>query len=294
MPKARVTYKEFAGTTLRLPEIGFGTWGYQGGAAPLRRGIDLGACLIDTAEAYGTEEVVGEAARGVRDRVFIATKALPRHFRHAALLTAADESLKRLRTDHIDLYQLHWPNYAVPIEETMAAMEALVETGKARFIGVSNFSLADLKKAQAALSKYKIVSNQVRYNLIDRTIEGGLLRYCQEHDIAIMAYSPLAHGLGHISARDRDQILRQVAAMTGKSEAQVALNWCISKTGVIAIPTASSIGHVEEDCGASDWRLSHDQIALLDRGIKFSRRGHAETALRRIARYGLQRLGYSQ
>ena len=287
-------YKQFAGATLRLPEIGFGTWSYQGGVAPIRRGIDLGAFLIDTAESYGTEETVGEAVRGVRDRAFIATKALPRHFRHPDILTAADESLKRLRTDHIDLYQLHWPNYAVPIEETMAAMEALVERGKVRFIGVSNFSVTDLKKAQAALSKYKIASNQVRYNLIDRTIEGGLLRYCQEHDIAVVAYSPLAHGLGHIKERDRGQILRRVSAMTGKSEAQVALNWCISKAAVVAIPTASSIGHVEDDCGACDWRLSDDHIGLLDRGIKFSRRGYAETTLRRIARYGLQRLGYSQ
>src|SRR5437016_79990 len=186
-----------AGTKLRLTEVGFGTWHYEGGVKPLRRGIDLGAFLIDTAESYGTEEIVGEAVRGVRDRAFIATKALPRHFRHPDILTAADESLKRLRTEHIDLYQLHWPNYAVPIEETMAAMETLVERGKVRFIGVSNFSVTDLKKAQAALSKYKIASNQVRYNLIDR-------------------------------------------------------------------------------------------------GIKFSRRGYAETTLRRIARYGLQRLGHSQ
>src|SRR5437016_3826225 len=287
-------FKTFAGTKLRLPEVGFGTWQYEGGVKPLRRGIDLGACLIDTAESYGTEEIVGEAIRGVRDRVFIATKALPSHFRHADLLKAADQSLGRLRTDRIDLYQLHWPNYTVPIEETMAAMEELVDRSKVRFIGVSNFSVSDLKKAQAALSKYKIVSNQVRYNLIDRTIEGGLLRYCQEHDIAVIAYSPLAHGLGHIKARDPGQVLQRVSAMTGKSEAQVALNWCISKAAVVAIPTASSIGHVEDDCGACDWRLSDDHIGLLDRGIKFSRRGYAETTLRRIARYGLQRLGYSQ
>src|SRR2546430_6224691 len=154
MPRASVTYKEFAGTTLRLPEIGFGTWGYQGGAAPLRRGIDLGACLIDTAEGYGTEEIVGEAIRGVRDRVFLATKALPRHFRRGDLLRAADQSLARLKTDYIDLYQLHWPNYTVPLEETMAAMEELVDQGKVRFIGVSNFSVTDLKEAQAVLARH--------------------------------------------------------------------------------------------------------------------------------------------
>ncbi len=290
-----VKYKEFAGTTLRLPEIGFGTWGYQGGVAPLRRAIDLlGVSLIDTAESYGTEETVGDAIRGARDRVFIATKVRPRHFRHADVLTAADQSLKRLRIDHIDLYQLHWPNYTVPIEETMAAMEALVDRGKVRFIGVSNFSVRDLKKARAALSKYTILSNQVRYNLIDRTIEGGLLHYCQQHDIAILAYSPLAHGLGHIKERDRDQVLPRVSRLTGKSEAQVALNWCVAKASVIAIPTASSIDHVEEDCEASGWRLSPEQIDLLDRGIQFRRRGHVETGLRGIARHFLQKLGYNQ
>src|SRR5207302_2497762 len=117
--------KCLADTTVRLPEIGLGTLNYKGGVEPLRTGIALGACLIDTAESYGTEEIVGEAIRGVRDRVFIATKALPSHFRHADLLKAADQSLGRLRTDRIDLYQLHWPNYTVPIEETMAAMEEL-------------------------------------------------------------------------------------------------------------------------------------------------------------------------
>ena len=224
--------------------------------------------------------------------MIIATKALPSHFRHADLLKAADQSLGRLRTDRIDLYQLHWPNYTVPIEETMAAMEELVDRSKVRFIGVSNFSVSDLKKAQAALSKYKIVSNQVRYNLIDRTIEGGLLRYCQEHDIAVIAYSPLAHGLGHIKARDPGQVLQRLSRLTGKSEAQVALNWCISKETVIAIPTASSLDHVEGDCGASGWRLSQDHVDLLDRAIGYGRRGDVETALRRIARHLLQRLGY--
>jgi len=287
-----VNDKDFAG--LRLPEIGLGTWQYRGGVGPLRRGIELGACLIDTAEGYGTEGVVGEAIRGVRDRVFVATKALPRNFRHTDLLLAADQSLKRLGIGHIDLYQLHWPHHAVPIEETMAAMETLVDRGKVRFIGVSNFSIADLKKAQAALSKYKLFSNQVRYSLVDRTIEAGLLRYCQEHGIAVIAYSPLARGLRYIEERDRGRVLQRVSVMTGKSQAQVALNWCIGKDAVIAIPKASSVDHVEEDCGASGWRLADDHLRLLDREIRFRRRGYVETALRRLVRHSLQRLGYNR
>src|SRR2546428_9396764 len=190
-----VNCKKFAATGLMIPEIGLGTWQYRGGVDPLRRGIELGACFVDTAEAYGTEEIVGEAIRGVRDRVVLATKALPRHFRRGDLLRAADQSLARLKTDYIDLYQLHWPNYTVPLEETMAAMEELVDQGKVRFIGVSNFSVTDLKEAQAVLARHRIVSNQVRYNLIERTVECGLLRYCQEHDITVIAYSPLARAL---------------------------------------------------------------------------------------------------
>src|SRR5260370_36973772 len=122
--------------------VGLDTWNSGGGVEPLKRGIAVGGCLIGPAESYGTEEIVGEAVKGVRQCVFLATKVSPRHFRHRDLLLAADRSLQRLRTDYIDLYQLHWPNYLVPIEETMAAMERLVELGKNRFIGLSKFSVS--------------------------------------------------------------------------------------------------------------------------------------------------------
>ena len=286
-----MNFKNLGGTDIRLPEIGFGTWRYAAGSAPLRRAIELGATLIDTAEAYGTESIVGEAIQGLRNQVFVVTKASPRNFRRNDLLRAADRSLERLRTSHIDLYQLHWPNYTVPIEETMAAMEELVQSGKVRFIGVSNFSAAEVRKAQAALSRNRIVSVQVRYNLVDRTIERELLRYCQQNRITVIAHSPLAEGLSFIKARDRDGVLSRVAAAMGKSEAQVALNWCISKPNVIAIPKASTVEHVQEDCGASGWQLSPEQLRLLDQGIGYSRRGRAEAAARRAARRVLQSFG---
>ncbi len=289
-----MNFRDFPVTRLRLPEIGFGTWRYHGGVAPLRAAIERNACLIDTAEAYGTEAVVGAAIQGVRARVFVATKARPRYFRRADLLRVADESLQRLRTDYIDLYQLHWPNYAVPIAETMATMEELVARGKIRFIGVSNFSIRDLRRAQVALSTQKIASNQVRYNLTDRTVEGGLLQYCRVHGIAVIAHTPLAHGLDVLERHDRRQCLRRVAALTGKTPAQVALNWCLAHDGVIAIPKASSIAHVEEDCGASAWRLSAEHLAGLDRAIAFRRRGRVEIVLRRWARRSLQQWGYDQ
>ena len=254
------------------------------------RGFELGACFVDTAESYGTEGSVGEAVRGLRDRVFLATKVSPEHFRRSDVLRAADNSLRRLNTDHIDLYQLHRPNYAVPIEETMGALEDLVNAGKVRFIGVSSFSEGELKRAQAALSKHRIVSNQVRYSVADRTIETGLLSYCQEHDITVLAFSPLASGLQNLKARDPGRALARVAAMAGKSEAQVALNWCIAKAGVVAITKTNSIERVRENCGASGWRLSADQTRILDRGIRFRRRRPAVAMLRRLLMRVEQRL----
>ena len=257
-------YKELANTGVKLPEIGLGTWQYTGGNAPLRRGVELGAFLIDTAESYSTEDAVGKAAQGMRDRVFIATKVSPDHFRHTDVLKAADNSLRRLRADYIDLYQLHWPNPDIPVGETMSAMEELVDAGKVRFIGVSNFSVSQMQEAQATMTKHSIVSNQVRYSLVDRSIETELLSYCQQNRVTVIAYSPLEVGFYNIKSRDKVGTLSRVAQMTGKTEVQVALNWCISKEGVIAIPKANSVKHVEEDCGASGWSLSAEHIRLLE------------------------------
>jgi diketogulonate reductase-like aldo/keto reductase len=283
--------KYLGNTQIKLPEIGFGTWNYTGGIEPLQTAIDHGACLIDTAENYGTEGVVGEAIRGRRDQVFLATKAAPRNFRRGDLIAAAERSLRRLATDHIDLYQLHWPNYAVPIAETMSAMEELVDMGKIRFIGVSNFSIRDLRSAQAALKKNRIVANQVRYSLIERTIEGGLLKYCQENAISIIAFSPLGTNFSQFKAADPQGELARVAALAGKAEAQAALNWLIAKDGVVTIPKASTAAHVSEDCGASGWRLSDRDYASLASAIRYRRRGLLEIVARRLARNVLQHLG---
>jgi len=283
--------RELGNSGIRLPEIGFGTWNYCGGVEPLRAAIAYGACLIDTAEVYGTEETVGKAIKGQRDRVFLATKVLPRNFRQCDLIAAAERSLRRLGTDHIDLYQLHWPNLTIPIEEPMKGMEKLVDEGKVRFIGVSNFSVRDLINAQAVISKQRIVANQVRYNLIERTIEGGLLQYCQKNGITVIAYSPLATSLGNIRAADPKGVLRKVAEASSKSTAQVALNWCISKENVIAIPKASTVAHVQEDIGASGWKLQPELARLLEERMRYRRRGALEIGARRAVRWGMQMIG---
>ena len=283
--------RELANSGIRLPEIGFGTWNYRGGVEPLRAAIECGARLIDTAESYGTEEIVGEAIKGRRHQVFLATKVLPRNFRRRDLIAAAERSLRRLGTDHIDLYQLHWPNLAIPIEEPMRGMEELVDAGKVRFIGVSNFSVPDLVSAQAALSRQRIAANQVRYSLIERTIEGGLLEYCQKNGITVIAYSPLATGLGNIRAADPEGVLHKVAEASFKSAAQVALNWCINQEKAIAIPKASSVEHVVENMGASGWKLQPELARLLEDRIRYRRRGALEMRARRVVRWGMQMLG---
>jgi diketogulonate reductase-like aldo/keto reductase len=283
--------RELANTCIRLPEIGFGTWNYSGGVEPLRAAIECGARLIDTAESYGTEEIVGEAIKGRRHQVFLATKVLPRNFRRRDLIAAAERSLRRLGTDHIDLYQLHWPNLAIPIEEPVRGMEELVDAGKVRFIGVSNFSVRDLINAQAVLAKQRIVANQVRYSLVERTIEGGLLQYCQKNGITVIAYSPLATGLENIRAADPEGVLHKVAEASSKSEAQVALNWCINKERVIPIPKASSVEHVVENMGASGWKLRPELARLLEDRIRYRRRGALEIGARRAVRWSMQKLG---
>src|SRR2546422_865839 len=141
-----MTTKPLSNTGVSIPEGGLGTWEYYAGPEPLRRGLEAGALFIDTAEMYGNEAVVGRAIKGVRDSVFIATKVSPEHFRLDDVLKAADGSLQRLGIDRIDLYQLHWPNERIPVEETLAGMERLVDAGKVRFIGVSNFSVAQLAR----------------------------------------------------------------------------------------------------------------------------------------------------
>ncbi len=268
--------KTIAGIT--LPAIGIGTWGM--GKAPgsdekpdysndgqfitaIREAISLGMNHIDTAEMYSSghaEEIVGRAIKGIpRRKVFITTKVLPANLKRGQLLAAAEGSLKRLQIECADLYLIHWLNSTSQIKEAMAALDELLQAGKVRHIGVSNFSLKQLKLAQS-FTKNKIVTNQVEYSLMERSCEEELLPYCQENDIILTAYSPLAQG------RVLDnKVLAAVAEKHGKTPAQVALNWLISKKNVIAIPKSSSIRHVKENAGAAGWKLDSEDCELLEK-----------------------------
>jgi diketogulonate reductase-like aldo/keto reductase len=204
----------------------------------------------------------------MRERVFLATKVSGDHLRHDQVLRAADASLRLLGTEVIDLYQLHWPNVRVPIKETMQAMEILVDRGQVRYIGVSNFSLRELRAAQEVMTKYPIVANQVLYNLNRREIEYDLLPYCQAQGITILAYTPLDDGrLATVSRFRHNQsmrVLEEVAAEAHQTLAQVALNWCTAHPNVIAIPKSNGVERTVENCQASGWRLTPAQLQKLD------------------------------
>ena len=265
-----------------------GTYAYLGDARSLRAGIDAGANFIDTAESYGTEATVGEAIRGQRHRVFLATKVSPVNFRYDDVIAAANGSLRRLDTDYIDLYQLHEPNDEIPLEETIAAMEALVQAGKVRFVGVSNFSVDQLQRAQRALVRNSIASNQVRYSIVDRTIERGLLECCAAQGITVIAYTPLARGLHHLYDCDPRGVLGDLTQKYCKTPAQIALNWCLRRDPVVVIPKSDSSLRILENCGASDWDLTTEDAARLDREIRFRRRSTVEGVLRRAMPRGLK------
>lgn len=267
-------------TQVQIPEIGLGTWNYESGVAPLKAGLTAGACFIDTAESYSSEATVGQAVRAFGAPVFVATKVSPSNFRRDAIRRAAEGSLQRLGIDVIDLYQLHKPNPEIPMEETLGAMEDLVDAGKVRWIGVSNFTRSQLMEARRAARRHPIVSNQVRFNLVDRTILPDLLPYCQTEGITVIAYSPLSRQFQHIRDADPEGCLSSIARECGKTEAQVALNWCLCHPSVVVIPKSSSVSHTVENCGGGGWQLSPEQFARLERGIRFRRRGRVDALLR--------------
>ncbi len=274
-----VRCKKLGGGTTEVPVVGQGTMGMGGYLSAeaendrrfidaLRSGIDLGMTFIDTAEGYGgghCEELVGRALRGVRDKVFIATKVSPENLSEQSLVRAAEKSLKRLQTDHIDLYQIHWPNPAIPICETMNALERLVAEGKVINIGVSNFSLREIRKAVGALSSTSMAAVQVEYNLFDRSIEKDILPFCEKEGLTTIAYSPLDQGRAG-GAGDEAGELESIAAKYGKTKAQITLNWLVSHPSVIAIPKATTRRHIRENAEAADFELSDEdfsRIALL-------------------------------
>ncbi len=258
--------KPLGRTGVDIPEIGMGAWNYKGDPAVMHRALELGSFLIDTAESYGTEENVGRAIGSGRESYFVATKVSPEHFRYDDVLAAADRSLKALGTDRIDLYQLHAPSAHVPIAETMRAMDDLVAAGKVRFVGVSNFSVEELREAEEALGSGSVVENQIKYSLFDREFAESVIPYCEEHGVTVLAYSSLEHGRFAEDMRQNEALsetMDRVCTETGKTAAQVILNWVLRSPAVVTIPQTNHLERVDENCAASGWRLTDEQHAAL-------------------------------
>jgi diketogulonate reductase-like aldo/keto reductase len=278
MGLCNLDFKKLGKSDVDIPVLGLGTWGiggfmskHSGGEAnevrALKLGLELGMRFIDTAEIYArghSEEVVAETVQQDRENVFIATKVSAENLSFDGVIRSCESSLRRLRTSYVDLYQVHWPNTRIPIQETMRAMEKLMAEGKIRNIGVSNFSKKQTRETQEALSKTSLASNQVEYSLVERSIEKELLPYCTSEHVTVIAYTPLGRGRFLEDRRDRGgRVLDEIASKYRKTKAQIALNWLIVKEPVVAIPKASNLEHVRENAGAAGWKLSmEDQERL--------------------------------
>ena len=253
-----------------VPVLGLGTWGMgerrdrrAGEIAALRQGLDLGMTLVDTAEMYGdgaTEELIGHAIADRREEFFLVSKVLPQHASRRGTAQACESSLKRLRTDRIDLYLLHWRG-SVPLEATLEGFSDLMRAGKIREWGVSNFDLDDMQELDALARKTGLVAstNQVLYNLMRRGIEWDLLPYSRSNGVPVMAYSPIEQ-----SRLATDKRLQKIAERHQATAAQISLAWVLRQEGVIAIPKASRHHHVLENRGALEISLATDDLRELD------------------------------
>ncbi|MBR8210109.1 aldo/keto reductase [Burkholderia cenocepacia] len=251
-----------------IPKLGLGTW--EMGERPARRadeiaalreGIELGMTLVDTAEMYGdgaTEELVGDALAGLRDDVFLVSKVYPHHASRRGVAAACDASLKRLRTDRLDLYLLHWRG-SVPLAETVEGFDALQRAGKIRHWGVSNFDTADMAELVDEAGGGACATNQILYNIARRGPEFDLLPWLADHRIPAMAYSPVDHG-----RLPKRSPLDEIARLRGVSVMRVALAWVLAQPGVFAIPKAARIEHVRDNRAALDVVFSDDERAQLD------------------------------
>jgi len=261
----------------KVPVLGLGTWG-MGEArtsgpdmvTALRLGLDLGMTLIDTAEMYGeggAEEVVGKAIAGRRDGVFLVSKVYPHNATRQGAVAACERSLKRLGTDRLDLYLLHWRG-DVPLAETLEAFQMLRRAGKIRHYGVSNFGIADMAELWSLPGGADTAANQVLYNLTRRGIEWDLLPWCRERRLPVMAYSPIEQG-----RILRKRALGELARRRGVAPAQMALAWLLTREPVIVIPKAGRPEHVRENRAALDLVLAPDELAELDRAFPPPDRG---------------------
>jgi diketogulonate reductase-like aldo/keto reductase len=272
MNEAIMRSKKFGHHGPNVSVIGQGTWYLDRGdrkaaVAALHRGIELGMTHIDTAEMYGDAElVIADAIQGQRDELFLVSKVLPSNASRRGTITACERSLKRLKTDRLDCYLLHWRG-SYPLQDTVAAFEELVAAGKIRSWGVSNFDADDLGELSEVAGKGRIACNQVLYHLQERAIEHAVIPWCEKHGVAVVAYSPFGHN-DFPSPRSRGgELLQTIAEAHNATPRQVALAFLTRSAAVFAIPKASSAEHAAENAAAADLVLSAGEIEALDKAF---------------------------
>jgi diketogulonate reductase-like aldo/keto reductase len=261
----------FGNTGVVVPVLGQGTWQMEGddraeAIRALQVGLDLGMTHVDTAELYGygeVEERVAEALAGRRDEVFLVSKVLPNNASYQGTLKACERSLKRLKTDWLDCYLLHWPG-SHPLEETLRAFERLVEDGKIRAWGVSNFDVEGLEEALALAGPGRIACNQVLYHLRERYIEHQVVPWCERHGVAVVGYSPFGSGDFPEPGSPDGRVLEEVARAHGATPRQVALCFLTRGRSLFAIPKASHEAHTRDNAAAARLRLTARELALLE------------------------------
>jgi diketogulonate reductase-like aldo/keto reductase len=267
--------RTFGPMDVKVPVVGQGTWYFEqapraAAIAALRRGLDLGMTHIDTAELYGSgvaEEIVGEATAGRRDEIFLVSKVMPQNASRAGTIAACEKSLRRLKTDRLDCYLLHWRGRH-PLADTIAAFEELKRAGRIRSWGVSNFDADDLDEAEGIAGPGKIACNQVLYHLEERGIEHAVIPWCEKHKVAVVGYSPFGHG-----RFPKNRVLDEVAAAHKATPRQVALAFLSRRPSLFAIPKAASAAHAEENAAAGSLTLTAVEIAAIDKAFPVGRRG---------------------
>jgi diketogulonate reductase-like aldo/keto reductase len=262
----------FGSTNRRVPVLGQGTWcideagDREAAVDALRRGLDLGMTHIDTAEMYGdgaAEQVIAEAIAGRREEVFLVSKVLPGNAGRRATIAACEASLARLGTDRLDSYLLHWRGRH-PVEDTFAAFEKLRNDGKILSWGVSNFDVPDLEELWQIAGEAGIAGNQVLYHLRERAIEHAVIPWCEEHKVAVVAYSPFGRQDFPGPHTKGGRVLEEVAAAHGATVRQIALQFLLRHPSSFTIPKAADPKHTEENAGAGDIHLSESEIARID------------------------------
>jgi diketogulonate reductase-like aldo/keto reductase len=276
-------HRPFGSTKREVAIIGQGTWYLEHGDAEtaivaLRRGLDLGMTHIDTAEMYGSgaaEELVGAAIAGRRDEVFLVSKVLPNNASRNGTIAACERSLKRLRTDRLDCYLLHWRGSHL-LADTVAAFERLSADGKILSWGVSNFDVDDLAELSQVAGAGKPACNQVLYHLQERAIEHAVIPWCEENGVAVVAYSPFGHAGGFPEPHSAGgRVLKAIADRHKATPRQVALRFLTRRASLFAIPKAADPEHAEENADAAALHLSEDDLARIDAAFPLGSRPHS-------------------